>query len=160
MRKLLFLDFDGVLNSVEHQPHEDGVEYLIHPLWHPELTKHLFEINSQIPELEIVISSSWRGHRHTIDTIFKNTKNTLKIIGATPSLRHQTRGEEINLWLEQNIRAGESFRHVILDDCFEGTLKNHFTDKDPLVFVDHMVGLTPALVLEVVSRLKGESNDN
>jgi hypothetical protein len=73
MRKLLFLDFDGVL-------HPDGVG-LFSKLG-------LFEeYLSKMPEAEIVISSSWR-ETHALEDLKANFSASLsgRIIGITPTL--------------------------------------------------------------------------
>jgi hypothetical protein len=73
MRKILFLDFDGVL-------HPDGVG-LFSKLG-------LFEeYLSKMPEAEIVISSSWR-ETNSLEELKANFSASLrgKIIGITPTL--------------------------------------------------------------------------
>lgn len=73
MRKIIFLDFDGVL-------HPDGVG-LFSRL--PLLESFL----SRMPEAEIVVSSTWRED-HTLDELrqFFSPELRQRISGVTPSL--------------------------------------------------------------------------
>lgn len=120
--RVLFLDFDGVLNSHQsavfwhhfrnkfNEFYVDGVEFC------PIAVSNLEELLRRVPDLKIVISSSWRLGE-TIDTIngkfFKNSDLIQsRIIGITESFS-QTRGDEIEKYLTEHT---EIIDYVILDD--------------------------------------------
>lgn len=110
---IIFLDFDGVLNSAEsHFLNED-------------LKKHIWGIDSRnvifLNELvkdsgaSIVVSSSWRlmGTLNELQAILEK-HGLMKdvVIGVTDDLRGY-RGEEIQKWLDEH---PEVTNYVILDD--------------------------------------------
>lgn len=114
--QVLFLDFDGVLNSKQHfmmirNDRIKGVE-------DPELADFLLmkqgvNVNNmwvlgyilrQLPELKIVISSAW-GLHYDLDQfkrLFKAFKlDETRLIGITPRKLSSYRCNEINWWLEE-----------------------------------------------------------
>lgn len=131
MKKILFLDIDGVLNS-EDWYKSDKAQALRFPIEGQKLDRndpkyHAFHFDPFKIELlemiiastgcEIVISSSWRKNREieTLQTIFKNMnfKYWKNIIGKTGNFYSwlkegvhcpSVRGLEIRVWLEKNIK--------------------------------------------------------
>ena len=113
--KVIFLDFDGVLNS---ESCNNGVTLLPSKL---ELLRQLVEAT----DAQIVLSTSWREHWSkdhrqcdstgaTIDLIF--CAHGLQIFDKTPALP-EGREAEIKAWLEQHPEI-ENF--VVLDDRLLG----------------------------------------
>ena len=101
--KIIFLDIDGVLNSIN-----DKFSQTLETQSHLSLLGELVKKTNA----KIVLSSSWRG----IPSLRKLVENKMKeinaeIIGATRSLPG-TRGSEIKDWMKD--KDIESF--VILDD--------------------------------------------
>lgn len=115
--KVIFLDFDGVLNS-----HQSAV------FWHhrrsqksdliescPIALSNVEELIRRIPDLKVVITSSWR-----LGEDLNGLKNLLEssefiadaIIGSTESFSN-TRGDEIEKWLKEH---PEVINYAILDD--------------------------------------------
>jgi hypothetical protein len=114
MKKLLFLDFDGVLhpNFCRNQEHFNRVDLLMEA------------IGCDIAELEIIISSSWRFHYH-FDEILGYFPIALQrlILGTTPEVepgRYQ-RYREICTYLTQ---SKESPDWRALDDDIREFPKN------------------------------------
>ena len=114
---MLFLDFDGCLHP---KFPGDG----------PTFTqlKLLEDVLRQVPEVVIVLSTSWRLQNplHQLRTIF-SPDIASRIIGMTPDphdvdptpeLRHHGRQAEIDAWLRQNRRRNETW--LALDDDSEG----------------------------------------
>jgi hypothetical protein len=129
MRKILFLDFDGVL-------HPDGLG-LFSKL-------NLFEeCLSKMPEVEIVISSTWRetDSLEQLRNYFSaNVRD--RIIGITPSLEDGYecggRQREIHAFLDSAGLNGENASWVALDD-----ISLFFEDDCPnLVLTDSSQGFT------------------
>ena len=129
MRKIIFLDFDGVL-------HPDGIAKFSRL---PILEKFL----SEMPEVEIVISSTWRED-HTLDQLrgFFSPHLRNRISGVTPSLDDGYelggRHKEILSYLANEGLSDRNCSWVALDDIalfFEDHCKN-------LVLTDSSTGFT------------------
>ncbi len=110
--KILFLDIDGVLNSKAgwERDNPDTIKYM-----QKECVTLLNKIVAEIPDLKIVISSSWR-HAFPMEDIITMLGDAGKVvIGKTPQvhLSGGQRGDEIQSWLDFNPGV-ENF--VILDD--------------------------------------------
>lgn len=115
MNKYIFLDIDGPLNTGRN-------DYL-----DPERYGHHFDNEAvgnlrkivEATDASIVISSSWRhmGIKRMRE-IWKDWKLPGKVIGCTPGgwgdERFNTRGEEIQAWLDENAKGPKSY--VIFDD--------------------------------------------
>jgi hypothetical protein len=123
MKKFLFLDFDGVLHG-ERDPHMAKL---------PLLEQYLL----QMPQLDIVISSTWREVHPLakLQSMFPPSLRT-RVVGVTPILGlgydTGTRQREIEAYLSQaNLRDGAT-RWIALDD-----IKWFFDDACPnLILVD------------------------
>ena len=127
-QKIIFLDIDGVLNSLRYDNAKDNTQGNIDET-RLLLLKEIVDKTSA----KIVLSSSWRKHwnqnAELCDEIGKNltavfSKHSLFIYDKTPQSPTNDRAEEIQIWLNthKNIEA-----FVILDDIAFGwgTLKDH-----------------------------------
>jgi hypothetical protein len=122
MSKVIFLDFDGVVNTCRWYKTADGK-------WK---SKFNFpkdgKVNNEdavqwVSELcqkfgyDIVISSTWRmDGLKTCEKCLRNAglREGIKVVGATPIL-HKYRGFEIKQWLEEHPEVTEYL--IIDDDC-------------------------------------------
>lgn len=121
MRKIIFLDIDGVLNSVDYF---EQVKYCKgYTEINPEKVKLLKEIVDRTGA-EIVLSSTWRclaennsEPEHPMYTYLTDTLKEygMKIIDHTPYIK-QDRPKEIKVWL--NKQTDKDIRFVSLDDDF------------------------------------------
>lgn len=143
--KLLFLDFDGVLNSYSHgsyrthTPDEYGPSHEI-----CERIKKLCERSGA----QIIISSNWRkfdidGQYRFNENFYTNPLSKVygllgeHIIGTLPPYRHVTKAECLILWFEETGYMGDKW--VILDDdknenlgiTSDYDIKNHYIEVDP-----------------------------
>ena len=148
---ILFLDFDGVL----------------HP-WDPKIQlneKQMFSLKPLLentlrsfPDVEIVITSSWR-QKYSLEKLRRlfSPEFASRIIGVTPPTRRDERGrypngcrgQEILQWLYQNRRNVDQW--LALDDLewmFEPSLRNR------LILCDSATGLTEQKINELEQRLK------
>ena len=142
MKKLIFLDFDGVI-ATEKSRYKLDKEKLA-----------LLKIILAKTDASIVISSSWR--RNTVeetinDKAFINFPFKDKVIGVTIRAYHYCkgthlsipRGVEIKQWIDTNIhsengknweykRLGVDYNYVILDDDSDMLLeqREHFVKTD------------------------------
>lgn len=116
--KVLFLDFDGVMNSHSSfsRLHREGKVDCTWQ-WCPIATENLHQVFDAIPDLKVVISSSWR-HHFTLEqfqsTFFLADFGRDRVIDFTLDLPIGTcRGDEIQEWLT---RHPETTAFVIVDD--------------------------------------------
>lgn len=160
---LIFLDFDGVLNS-----ERSNVAYTAHQHgnigWKPEgldevavlLVKRL-AVEGQA---KVVISSSWREFfpdEQLAKFLAKKGWHDCPIIGRTPKLNFVTmysnsysgsfRGNEVAAFLEDFVQKGnEVGTWVILDDSkdfhYGETAMGGFRSKQPVVNTDARVGFS------------------
>ena len=117
--KIIFLDVDGVLNSLQ-----DGNSVRLRTDSHLKLLKQIVDATGA----KIVLSSSWRiGPTKARNNLLKRLEEYgLQIMDSTPVLSGaSSRGDEIRQWLTESKYEIESF--VILDiedDMGEFTAKN------------------------------------
>jgi len=132
--RVIFLDFDGVINSEQsstfwHNKRDqekwenemysswEGTlfEYLAHEFC-PIALSNVEELVRRVPDVKIVVSSTWRLG-HTVDDLKKILKHAKlvadAIIDVTPAFRDGPRGNEIKDWLD---RHPEVTNYVIIDD--------------------------------------------
>jgi hypothetical protein len=164
---VLFLDIDGVLNSsnwfkmayeMRKSSRKRYEKQLVadyeNARWDldigPEFVNHLKRIMTKVPELNIVVSSTWRLH-YSLDDLKKRLSELLgispdRIVGKTPRL-FEHRGQEIQKWLDD--RVVEKF--AILDD-----------DSDMDHLMDHLFqtrnedGLTREIADQVIEYFNGK----
>lgn len=154
--RIIFLDIDGVCNSHQHflmteYISETGIERMnndtcLHNLW------NLKFILKNVPDLKIVISSTWREVYS-----FESIKSWLKfwgisknrVIGKTPVIRHGDRAEEIKTWINENKVKGT---WLVLDD------HPVFQESDPVYKnfyqTDNRVGLTYVDSIKIITRFE------
>jgi hypothetical protein len=162
--KVIFLDFDGVLNSEQsfnfwsHKRDQKKWETEMYEQWKGTLYEYLAfefcpiacsnveELMRRVPDAKIVVSSTWRLNNDVpvLKEILKPFKLiTDAIIDVTPNIRITPRGAEIQAWLDKHPEVTE---FVILDD-----------DSDMLHLTDHFVhtsGLHGFLFGDMLKALK------
>jgi len=148
--KVIFLDFDGVLNHTEWLK-ENFETYHLHPL-NPEAVAVLNSIMRQVEGVKVVISSTWRldgvahcrGHLAHAGFAFVD-----KVIGRTGS-NSFGRGEEILEWIRAHQAAAlhmdELVTHYVIldDDVFDmGAARPHVVriDRETGLTLDHVPGI-------------------
>ena len=118
MHKILFLDFDGVLNTEHYQgllqyqgkPWQD--EY--GAFFDPKAVKQLKRI-IDATDADIVVESSWKYlGLDAMKELWKVRNLPGTIIDITPSLLGKNKGVEIASWLSKY--AKQDIRYVIIDD--------------------------------------------
>ena len=122
---IVFLDFDGVLNSREfftnrRDPAAEDWSADIDPCAVGYLNELLGENG------RVVVSSTWRytHNQEELEALLREHGFKGKIIGATPDLQNTPgarRGDEIEAWLQSYCQSqslnSKSLPYVILDDC-------------------------------------------
>lgn len=168
MNKVIFLDFDGVLNTENYQAklRQEGK-----PQWDnfgqifdPEAVENLKMILDTVPEALIVINSSWKLEgMDAVNAMWKARHLPGKIHSATPDYVPDIscidledydniamlagKGNEVKQWLEQNAPKGCTY--VILDDMpdFLPEQEEHMICTDP------RVGITMENAMEAIGLL-------
>lgn len=145
---ILFLDIDGVLHPFAAR-HSGSLFTSI---------EHLWSILERLPDLSVVITSTWR-ERHALPALVAmltargHERFAHRLISVTPDLSDEseyvpgTRQIEIEAWLAANALVGT--RYLILDDI-EGEFR---PDCRSLHLVDGTIGLTASDVEAIVARL-------
>ena len=119
--KIIFLDIDGVLNSIVFDRERTNEQGNIDETRLPLIKQILDETGALI-----VLASSWRKHWDKEPSLCDNlgveinsifAKYNIAIYDKTPQLQSNDRAEEIRLWLSQNEMV-KNF--VILDDIAFG----------------------------------------
>lgn len=170
--KVIFLDFDGVLNSAA----SFVLESRIRKKWrerHPDLapdehpygpvnetlchvcTSNFQRILDECPETQIVISSTWRN-LFEMDWLKAKLQSygidSSKVIDKTPrtfrGFNSGPRGTEISMWLKEHPEVTD---YVILDDNSHMTVHMH-----KFVQTSWDTGILLPHVHETIQRLKGE----
>lgn len=154
--KIIFLDIDGVLNSVQSanmyyrmciktgKPF--GRRAMREDEFCPIACSNLRYILDEVPDVNIVVSSSWRIGRtlEELQTLLENIGVPKeKVISKTPRLNTE-RGIEIDSWL-MSFAHKENLEFVILDDDSDMA---HLKDK--LIQTDFRTGLTWIEVEKVI----------
>lgn len=160
MRKVLFLDIDGVLNT-KHWDRNASIDqygYVFDPIAVTNLGKIVEESCA-----DIVISSSWKGMGFAkLCEMWKNRKLPGKIVGITPDIMDESvvniefdnnelmcsRGCEIKAWLIQ--QRGDVTNYAILDDVDDvlPEQQSHF------VWIDPDTGITKDNSVQAIMILK------
>lgn len=148
MKKILFLDIDGVLNNEEW--FKGCVQRGVYDPLDPELVQKLNKL-----DCEVVISSSWGCDNGQTWKKLRRKGFNLKVIGYTEHYEMGSdwivRGNSIKKWLHDNMGLAD-YQYAILDDDRDMLLEQ----KDHFVNVDSLVGLTDQDVENVKSILDSE----
>lgn len=162
--KVLFLDFDGVLNSVGSFIYNNRQNLLgltkirTNQSFCPVASSNLQYILEELPDVQIVVSSTWRKYK-TIDVLKNffesNNISSDRIVGVTPIDPDRYRGNEIREYLNSH---PEVTNFVIVDDDTD-----MYPYLDNLVKTDSRDGLTFSKAERIVEmfgeKLKQISND-
>jgi hypothetical protein len=115
--KLIFLDFDGVVNTRLYDSKKDKIGYF-HPEDEAVNNKNAIGfLNLLVKETgaKVVVSSTWR-RGETVETLSEwlcNSGFEGEVIGKTPRMDSYCRGAEIEEYL---LRLNDVESYVILDD--------------------------------------------
>ena len=137
--KVLFLDIDGVLTTSRSR--RKAIDHCDR-----NCVLELLHIVGQTG-CKIVVSSSWRifGEQHVKDALQANGAPVFAIIGFTPDLHGEERGDEIQAWLDSNPDV-EKFA-IVDDDADMGHLLGYLIRTDD--------GLTHAQAEDIIYKLNG-----
>lgn len=138
MRKIIFLDIDGVLNSEEYFKTLPPVSTELDDI--DESKVQLLKEIVDRTEVQLVLSSTWRelshGDTENCNKIYSYLINTLNkydlsIVAETPILDH-CRPKEIAIWIDENI-GHDGMVFVSLDDDFSEERYKEYEIEDCLI---------------------------
>lgn len=168
--QVLMLDFDGVLNSKQHclatadfkRPGADTLNDADLFCMKAETNTNnmwvLGFILDQLPDLKIVISSSWRLHYHieSFKELFKIYKlDESRIIGFTPKKLSSNRKEEIHMWLRDFVEINHKVPDwVAVDDHAIWNIED--PEKHREFLTDGWVGLTMHDAFRIIKHFNPE----
>lgn len=116
--KIIFLDYDGVVNTIWFQDVNGEPNFNFGKLAQVNNTQAIAWLNKLYRDFEysIVVSSTWRFNPNYQKFLYKAGLNkNIKILGKTPNLQ-TIRGIEIKEWLNDNKNNYNIEDFIILDD--------------------------------------------
>ncbi len=136
-QKIIFLDFDGVLNSVRsvvadqkcvnalQAKHTILAGHTIASGFDPVAVKLIWQI-MQKTDAFIVVSSAWRKaiNLRDIRNIFHTEfswpdGDSERIIGVTGRRDNGFRGSEVQDWIDEHTVGIQNFQYIIVDDSYD-----------------------------------------
>lgn len=157
MDKVIFLDFDGVLNTERYQAElrgrQESTTDTYGPVFDPDAVRNLQKILEAVPDARIVIESSWKFEGlQRMKHMWKDRNLPRNIFDITPDYFSGSlnvdlesfddfrmlvgKGNEIRQWLCEN--EPEGCNYVILDD-----MPDFLPEQNAYVILtDPYVGLT------------------
>jgi hypothetical protein len=158
MRKILFLDFDGVMVTNRYQDQlvasDNPIRDDYGAIFDPACVEYLQEI-IDATDAEIVVTSTWKMHLGLdgIQQMWEARNLPGKVTGVTPDIDPIHRGNEIAAWLATNPGA---VRYAIIDDC---PILDFFREEQlqHLFKVDERIGLddeTARLVVDYLADIR------
>ena len=155
MKKIIFLDFDGVLVTDRYQEElivSGGVLRDSHgAVFDPICVENLRRIIDST-DADIVVTSTWKMSLGLDGIIWMWSNRHLpgNILDVTPDVDPIHRGNEITSWLE---KWGEECRYAIIDDC---PILDFFREEQlqHLFKVDERTGLDEETEKKIIEHLK------
>ena len=144
MNDYLFLDIDGVLNNTNYHESESSLSYPLSAFC-PENVKSFNSLMEEIPNVKVVISSSWRTDSN-LQAIFNKVGLNVKIYGITSFMLGCDRSKEVEAYL-----FGKTYSsYCILDDV------NFFNEEQQphLCLIDENKGFLESDIEKVKAILK------
>lgn len=171
--KVLFLDFDGVLNSIQHYLATKDIKVRgATTLNDADLWAMKRDVNAnnmwalgyileKVPDLKIVISSAWRLHYdiESFKELFEIFKlDGSRIIGKTPKKLSSERCHEIVMWLDDNdYETGEVVDFMTIDDHIIFDIEHPYKPRE--LQTDPWVGMTMHDAFKIIKHFKPDFNE-
>lgn len=159
MRRIVFLDIDGVLNHEAWYEKTKGRE--------GDLDPDSIALLNQLDGAEIVISSSWGNHNGETEKQLQEKGLKLPVVGETKKWHYKydwvCRGNEVEAWLVDTFGdvsrfrgkyGHEDYEYVILDDDSDMLLEQ----ADNFINVSRWTGLTKEDIAKAKQILRYEGH--
>lgn len=163
--KVIFLDFDGVLNSAtsflyennRRKKHkEQGVSGPVNETLSYHCCAALQHVLDAYPEVKIVLSTTWR-ELFSLDWLREKLASyhvdSSRVIDRTPSSISGDRGEEIGRWLYSH---PEVKQYVVIDDNDWGISALH---KEEFIKTEWEHGMHVGHTYQMIEKLKNKPKD-
>ena len=148
-RKIIFLDVDGVLNSIEFFKRlKDTGSWGLTEV-DPDCVRRLKDVISATGA-EIILSSTWRLVPELVKVLKENTGLELK--GRTPSINQKHRGAEIESWLGDTDNVAN---FIVLDDDEDAGIGKVYDLASRFIHTDVNVGFTEENARAAIALLNG-----
>lgn len=154
MRKIIFLDVDGVLNShawwdvrPKLLPGHTREDFTRNE-FDPEAVKRLRTI-LDVTKAEVVLSSVWRLGEENRSAV---RQYACDFIDVTPESNCRIRGCEIRQWINDNVPYAErdDLKYAIIDDDSDMLL----WQKDDFFQTDYKIGLTDEIAEKIIKHFE------
>lgn len=132
--KVVFLDFDGVINSIQWIKNKDDKWKIKHSI-NPQAIQWVSEFCEKY-NYKVIISSTWRygGLEECKKYLYDNGfRKSIDIIDTTPIIHGKERGDEITEWLNNHPVE----KYLIFDDDSDMTIH-----MDRLIKSNGFIGFT------------------
>jgi hypothetical protein len=160
---VIFLDFDGVLNSAASFLYEDRKRKSrpeedlgpVNETFCNVCTSNFQSILETFPNSKIVISSAWRNLYPLgwlKDKLRSYGIDSSRVIGITPNTFSSERGREIDIWLKEH---PDTKGYIAIDDNDDGI--SYYHGKEHFVHTTWETGLTLPLVVEAIKKIKDQN---
>ena len=154
MKKILFLDFDGVMVTDRHQEQLVAINSPLRDEYgakcNPVCVENLQQIINST-DADIVVTSTWKMALGLdgMQRMWQARHLPGNILDVTPDIDPIHRGNEIQAWLD--IQTG-AVRYAIIDDC---PILDFFREEQlPFLFkVNERAGLNEETALSVINHL-------
>ena len=153
-KKILFLDFDGVMVTDRYQEQLTASNSPLQDCYGTKFDPICVECLRQIVEnsgADIVVTSTWKMSKGLkgIQKMWEARSLPGKVIGITPDIDLIHRGDEIDAWLAE---CKADCRYAIIDDC---PIQDFFNEQQQqfLFKVDERTGLDESTMLNVLEYL-------
>jgi len=151
MKKILFLDFDGVMVTDRYQEQLTASNCPLRDYYGAKFDPVCVECLRQIVDktgADIVVTSTWKMDKG-IQKMWEARCLPGKVIGITPDVDLIHRGNEVEAWLDTETGI---VRYVIIDDC---PILDFFNEEQqPHLFkVDERAGLNEETTRRVIGYL-------
>jgi hypothetical protein len=156
--RVIFLDFDGVLNSVASMIYNNRLKLQglsdipTNEAFCPISCSNLEYILEELPDVQVVVSSNWRKDKtlNSLQEIFKiNDILPKRMIDTTPIAKDNYRGTEVDMYLKEHPEITD---FVIIDN--DSDMEPYM---DRLVQTDSRNGLTFTDAEKVIEMLGGKN---
>lgn len=155
MKKVLFLDFDGVMVTDRYQAQLTAINSPLRDEYgakfDPVCVENLRHIIDST-DADIVVTSTWKMEMGLDGILQMWDARQLpgKVIGVTPDIDPIHRGNEITAWLDA---CGEECRYAIIDDC---PILDFFNEEQlqHLFKVDERTGLDEETMNKIIEHLR------
>ena len=159
--KIIFLDFDGVMDTdyYDHILSKEGKSSndSFGTVFDPNSVRNLKHIIDETGA-DIVVTSSWKFFMTYKDILdmweYRGLPGFVTDVTPTPSVR-RNRGDEIDAWLHD---CGEECQYVIIDDFGKGNFNEH--QRPHLLVVNPFYGIDKNIAEKAIAILESVDFDS